>query len=98
MAALRKKKLGVALVRNFLVATYRNPTGIRQKVKKGIYWILESKNNQTERRKGGCCVLGKNGARDTKLWDSLHSSLGFSLGGILSFGFSSLSLHTILLH
>lgn len=30
-----RKKLGVVLVRNFLVATYRNPTGIRQKGKKG---------------------------------------------------------------
>lgn len=66
MAELRKKKLGVVLVRNFLVATYRNPSGIRQKGRKGIYWLSESKNNQTQGRKGGCWVSGMNGARDTR--------------------------------
>lgn len=66
MATLRKKKLGVVLVRNFLVATYRSPVGIRQKGREGIYRLSDSKNNQTEGRKGGSWVSGINGARDMR--------------------------------
>lgn len=80
MAAFRKKKLGV-LVRNFWVATYRNPTGIRQKGKKGIYWLLESKNNQHGGRRGFRDKWGK-GHRTLGL--SLFQSPSFSLGDILS--------------
>lgn len=58
MATFRKKKLEVVLVRNILVATYRNPTEIRQKGKKGIYWLPESKNNQTEGRNGAVGFQG----------------------------------------
>lgn len=62
----KKKKLEVVLVRNFLVATYRNSTGIRQKGKKGIYGLSESKSSQTEGRKRGCWASGVKGARGAK--------------------------------
>lgn len=67
-AASRKEESGVASVRNFLVATYRNPTGIRQKGIKGIYWLSGSKDNQTAGRGG---LLG---FRDK--WGEGHASLG----------------------
>lgn len=86
------QKLRVALVRNFLVATYRNPAGIRQKGKKGIYWLSESKNNQTEGRKGRL-VSGLNRTRDTKALglSPLLVLAGLSLGGTLSQGLFSLT-------
>lgn len=91
----RREKLRVVLLRNFLVVTYRNPAGIRQKKKKwGIYWFSESKNNQTEGRKGKLL-----GFRDK--WDTGHKSPGalcipsldgLSLGGFLSFRFCSFTI------
>lgn len=90
-AAFRKKKLGVVLVRNFLVATYRDPTGIRQKGQKGIYWLLESKNNQPG---GGreTAGVGGSGARDTQPGLSPFQPPG--LLWVDSPGFSPLTAHS----
>jgi hypothetical protein len=88
-AALRKKKLRVALVRNFWVATYRNPAGNRQKGKREFIGSQNPRTTRLKEGKGGCWVSGINGTRDTKAL-GLSPFLvlaALSLDSILSFGF-----------
>lgn len=77
----QEEKSGFVLARNFLVAIYRDPTGIRLKGQKGTDWLLGSKNNQP---RGG---RGLSGERDTGPGLSPFQPPGLLL--VASLGFSS---------